>query len=42
MALMTWIEGTPLREFTGVFPLLADEQQETSSEALALRWLRAC
>ena len=38
---MTWIEGAPLREFTGVFPLLAEEQQETSSEALALRWLRA-
>jgi serine/threonine protein kinase len=40
IALMTWIEGTPLREFTGVFPLLAEEQQETSTEALALRWLR--
>ena len=31
----------PLREFTGIFRLLAEEQQETSSEALALRWLRA-
>jgi len=41
IALMTWIEGTPLREFTGVFSLLAEEQQETSSEALVLRWLRA-
>ena len=40
IALMTWIEGAPLREFTGVFPLLAEEQQEISSEALALRWLR--
>jgi serine/threonine protein kinase len=40
IALMTWIEGTPLREFTGVFPLLAEEQQEASVEALALRWLR--
>jgi serine/threonine protein kinase len=40
IALMTWIEGAPLREFTGVFPLLVEEQQETSSEALALRWLR--
>jgi serine/threonine protein kinase len=40
IALMTWIEGTPLREFAGVFPLLAEEQQETSSEALGLRWLR--
>lgn len=40
IALMTWIEGAPLREFTGIFRLLAEEQQETSSEALALRWLR--
>lgn len=40
VSLMTWIEGTPLSEFTGVFPLLAEEQQETSSEALAVRWLR--
>jgi serine/threonine protein kinase len=40
IALMTWIEGAPLREFIGVFPLLAEEQQEVSSEALALRWLR--
>jgi serine/threonine protein kinase len=40
IALMTWIEGAPLREFTGIFPLLAEEQQESSSEALALRWLR--
>lgn len=40
IALMTWISGAPLAEFTGVFSLLAEEQQETSSEALALRWLR--
>ena len=40
IALMTWIEGAPLGEFIGVFPLLAEEQQETTSEALALRWLR--
>jgi serine/threonine protein kinase len=39
VALMTWISGAPLSEFAGVFPLLAEEQQETSSEALALRWL---
>jgi len=37
---MTWIEGAPLGEFTGVFPLLAEEQKETSGEALTLRWLR--
>ena len=39
IALMTWIEGSPLGEFTGVFPLLAEDQQEWSAEALALRWL---
>lgn len=41
IALLTWIEGAPLREFAGVFPLLAEEQQEISSKALALRWLRS-
>lgn len=41
IALMTWIEGAPLGDFTGVFPLLAEEQPETSGEALALRWLQA-
>jgi serine/threonine protein kinase len=41
VALLTWIEGTPLGGFAGVFPLLAEEQQETCSEALAIRWLRA-
>ena len=39
-ALMTWIEGAPLHDFLGVFPLLAEEQGEVSAEALALRWLR--
>jgi serine/threonine protein kinase len=39
VALMTWISGAPLAEFAGVFPLLAEEQQETT-EGLALRWLR--
>jgi serine/threonine protein kinase len=38
-ALMTWVDGTPLAEFTGVVPLLAEEQQDISSEALAVRWL---
>jgi serine/threonine protein kinase len=42
-ALMTWISGAPLADFTGVFSLLADDQQESSVEALALRWIRiAC
>ncbi len=40
IALMTWISGAPLSEFTGVFSLLAEEQQEISSEALASRWLQ--
>ncbi len=40
IALMTWVSGAPLSDFMGVFPLLAEEQQERSSEALALRWLR--
>lgn len=40
LALMTWISGAPLADFNGVFHLLAEEQQETSPEALALRWLR--
>lgn len=40
VALMTWLEGTPLDEFMGVFPLLAEEQDEMSSEDLAVRWLR--
>lgn len=39
VALMTWIEGSALGDFTGVFPLLAEDHQETS-EALAARWLR--
>ena len=40
-ALMTWIDGTPLREFMGVLPLLADDLGVTSSESLTLQWLRA-
>jgi serine/threonine protein kinase len=40
VALMTWITGVPLSEYIGVFPLLVEEQQELSSEALALRWLQ--
>ena len=38
-ALMTWVDGAPLSDFTGVFPLLAEEQGEESGEALAVRWL---
>ncbi len=43
LALMTWIEGEPLSEYSGVFPILAEDFQEGSVEALAVRWLRtAC
>ncbi len=43
IALTKWIDGAPLSDFTGVFPLLAEELQEESPEALALRWLKtAC
>lgn len=41
VSLMTWVEGTPLAEFAGVFPLLADDLQEASSGDLALRWIRS-
>lgn len=41
IALMTWIEGSPLSEFLGVFSLLAEDQQELSSESLALRWIQS-
>src|SRR5262249_5116487 len=40
IALMSWISGAPLADFTSVFPLIAEEQQESSVESLALRWLR--
>ncbi len=40
VSLLKWIEGTPLSEFIGLFPLLAEEQQEESSETLAVRWLQ--
>jgi serine/threonine protein kinase len=40
IALMTWVSGAPLGDFVGVFSLLAEEQQDASTEALALRWLR--
>ena len=42
-ALMAWIEGEPLAEYAGLLPILAEELQEPSSDALAARWLRtAC
>ena len=39
-ALMTWVEGSPLRDFAGVLPLLVDDLDETSADALTLFWLR--
>ncbi len=41
IALMSWIDGSPLADFAGVFPLLAEEQEVESPEALALQWLRS-
>ena len=41
VALMTWLEGTPLAEFMGVFSLLADDLQEANSSDLAIRWIRS-
>lgn len=40
MALLTWIEGVPLADFTGLLPLLA-EQNQLDAQELALRWLRS-
>lgn len=40
VSLLGWIDGTPLSEFTGVFPLLAEDQDEPSPESLAIRWLK--
>ena len=41
VALMQWVEGEPLSELVGVLPILAEDFQEDSAEALALQWLRA-
>ena len=40
VALMTWIEGSSLADFSGVIPLLAEDQSEEWEE-LVLRWMRA-
>ncbi len=39
-ALMTWVDGSPLRDFAGVLPLLVDDLDETSADALTLFWLQ--
>ncbi len=41
VSLLGWIDGTPLSEFIGVFPLLAEDQDEPASESLAIRWLKS-
>ncbi len=40
VALMTWIEGSSLADFSGVIPLLAEDQSEEWEE-FVLRWMRA-
>ena len=40
VALMTWIEGGSLSDYLGVLPILAEDFQEQSVEALVTRWLR--
>ena len=40
-ALLTWIEGDSLAGFAGLLSELAEDSQEASDEALALRWSRA-
>jgi len=40
VSLLGWIDGTPMSEFTGVFSLLADDQDEETAESLAVRWLQ--
>ena len=43
VALMTWVEGEPLGEYSGVFTLLPDDLLDLSVEALVIRWLQtAC
>ena len=39
IALLTWIEGVPLLDFSGVIALLADDLLEAGPEELAVRWL---
>lgn len=39
VSLLGWIEGTPLSEFIGVFTLLAEDQDVSTPESLAVRWI---
>lgn len=39
-ALLGWVDGTPLSEFTGVVPLLAEDFGDATTELLLIRWLQ--
>jgi len=39
VALLTWVDGSPLDGFSGLLPLLAEDLQEPSAASLATRWL---
>lgn len=39
VALMTWVEGTPLIEWAGLLELWREEHSEESVESLVVRWL---
>ena len=41
VALMTWVEGKPLSEFSGMFPTLVEDSKQDSNESLAISWLRS-
>lgn len=40
VALLKWIEGTPLSDLSGILALHAEDIAEASLQTLALRWLR--
>ncbi len=40
VALLSWIEGAPLKDYIGVFPLLAEELNAENPEKLAIQWLK--
>ena len=40
VALLGWVDGTPLSEFKGIVPLLAEDFGDATTEQLLIRWLR--
>ena len=40
LALLTWIEGEPLKDYLGLLRLVADERNEENPEACLLEWFR--